>query len=102
MVESRSQDAPDETPRQGVPHVLRFLSPAPGLNGGHVTATWLRCRAHHMLDPLIIIIHHDLPELVKDLTTHFEGQIAVITGITINAEIGNYFSGSKVEVYGKS
>ena len=47
-------------------------------------------------------IDRDLPDLVNDLTTHFEGQIAVITGITINTEIGNYFSASKVEVHGKS
>lgn len=46
-------------------------------------------------------IDRDLPELVHDLRTHFEGQIAVITGITINTEIGNFFSASRVEVQGK-
>ena len=47
-------------------------------------------------------IDRDLPAMVQDLTTHFKGQIAVVTGITINTEIGNYFSTSKVEVHGKS
>jgi len=47
-------------------------------------------------------IDRDLQELVNEVTTQVEGQIAVITGITINTEIGNYFSASKVEVYGKS
>ena len=44
----------------------------------------------------------DLPAIVQDLTTHFKGQIALVNGITINTEIGNYFSASKVEVHGKS
>ena len=44
----------------------------------------------------------DLPNLVRDLTTHFEGQIALITGITINTVMGNYFSASTVNVQGKS
>jgi hypothetical protein len=47
-------------------------------------------------------IDRDLAGLVNELTTHFEGQIAVITGVTINTEIGNYFSASKVEVHAKS
>ena len=47
-------------------------------------------------------IDRDLPALLNDLRTQFNGQIAVITGITINTEIGNYFSASKVEVHGKS
>ena len=46
-------------------------------------------------------IDRDLPELVHEIRTHFEGQIAVITGITINTEIGNFFSASRVEVQGK-
>ena len=47
-------------------------------------------------------IDRDLSELVHDIRTHFEGQIAVITGITINTEIGNFFSASRVEVHAKS
>ena len=46
-------------------------------------------------------IDRDLTDLVRDLRTHFEGQIAVITGIAINTEIGNFFSASMVEVYEK-
>jgi hypothetical protein len=43
-------------------------------------------------------IDTDLLSIVQDLETQFDGQIAVITGITINAEHGNYFSPSKVLV----
>jgi hypothetical protein len=47
-------------------------------------------------------IDSDLLGIVQDLETHFNGQIAIITGITINTEQGNYFSASKVEVHGNS
>ena len=47
-------------------------------------------------------IDTDLLGIVQDLETQFNGQIAIITGITINTEQGNYFSASKVEVRGSS
>ena len=47
-------------------------------------------------------IDSDLFELVRDLETGFEGQIAVITGITINTEIWNFFEVSRFEVRGSS
>ncbi len=47
-------------------------------------------------------IDSDLLSIVQDLETHFGGQIAIITGITINTEQGNYFSASKVEIRGNS
>ena len=49
---------------------------------------------------LIQRIETDLFSIVKDLETQFAGQIAVISGITINTELGNYFSPSKVRVLG--
>jgi hypothetical protein len=45
-------------------------------------------------------IDTDLLGIVQDLEAQFDGQIAVITGITINTELGNYFSVSKVRVRG--
>jgi hypothetical protein len=51
---------------------------------------------------LMLLIDSDLLGIVQDLETHFNGQIAIITGITINTEQGNYFSASKVEVHGSS
>ena len=47
-------------------------------------------------------IDTDLLDIVQDLETRFNEQIAIITGITINTEQGNYFSASKVEVHGNS
>ena len=47
-------------------------------------------------------IDDDLISMVQDLEARFDGQIAVITGITINTEFGNYFSASRVEVRGKT
>ena len=49
---------------------------------------------------LMEIIDRDLLNIVQDLEPHFDGQIAIITGITINTEQGNYFSPSKFEVHG--
>ena len=46
-------------------------------------------------------IDDDLISMVQDIEAHFDGQIAVITGITINTEFGNYFSVSRFEVHGK-
>ena len=43
-------------------------------------------------------IDTDLLSILQDLETQFDGQIAIITGITINTEHGNYFSPSKVLV----
>ena len=43
-------------------------------------------------------IEQDLLTLVNEITAHFDGTIAVITGITINTEAGNFFSPSKTEV----
>jgi len=43
-------------------------------------------------------IDTDLLGIVQDLETQFDGQIAIITGITINTEHSNYFSVSKVRV----
>jgi len=45
-------------------------------------------------------IDNDLMSMVQDAEAHFDGQIAVITGITINTGQGNYFSASCVEVRG--
>ena len=47
-------------------------------------------------------IEGDLLAMVQDLETHFDGQIAVMTGITINTEQGNYFSPSYFRVHGQS
>jgi hypothetical protein len=47
-------------------------------------------------------IDADLMSIVQDLETRFDGQIAVITGVTINTEQGNYFSASRVEVRGSA
>ncbi len=46
-------------------------------------------------------IDDDLISMVQDIEAHFDGRIAVITGITINTEFGNYFSVSRFEVRGK-
>ncbi len=51
---------------------------------------------------LMQIIDRDLLRIVEDIEPHFDGQIAIITGITINTEHGNYFSTSRVEVRGNS
>lgn len=49
---------------------------------------------------LMQIVDNDLLSIVQGLETHFSGQVAIITGITINTEQGNYFSASSVEVRG--
>jgi hypothetical protein len=46
-------------------------------------------------------IDSDLLAMVQDLEAHFEGRIALITGITINTERGNYFSTSHFKVHGR-
>ena len=43
-------------------------------------------------------IDKDIQIIVQDLISRFNGQIALITGITINTEMGNFFSPSLVEV----
>lgn len=40
----------------------------------------------------------DLMTIVKDLQRSFDGTTAVITGITINTDIGNFFSPHRVQV----
>ncbi len=45
-------------------------------------------------------IDTDLLRIVGDLEAGFDGQIAVITGITINTELGNFFEVSRFEVRG--
>ena len=45
-------------------------------------------------------IDTDLLHIVGDLEAGFDGQIAVITGITINTELGNFFEVSRFEVRG--
>ncbi len=40
----------------------------------------------------------DIQTIVNGLATRFNGQIAVITGITINTDMGNFFSPSLVDV----
>ena len=47
-------------------------------------------------------IDRDLMTMLQDLEALFDGQIAVITGITINTELGNYFSVSTFDVQGQS
>lgn len=44
-------------------------------------------------------IDADMLEMVTELARSFEGQIALITGITINTEVTNYFSPVRVDVY---
>lgn len=44
-------------------------------------------------------IDEDMQTMVKDLKGNFDGQIALITGITINTAVGNYFSPATVVVY---
>jgi len=43
-------------------------------------------------------IDDDFSTIVTDLANGFDGQIAVITGVTINTEIGNYFNLSRFAV----
>jgi len=45
-------------------------------------------------------VDDDLTAMVKDLKDHFDGKIALVTGITINTESANYFSPSIVEIFG--
>ncbi len=45
-------------------------------------------------------IDSDLLHIIEDLKTEFDGQIAVITGITVNTEQGNFFEASRFEVRG--
>ena len=45
-------------------------------------------------------IDNDLLRMVGDLEAGFEGQIAVITGITINTDMGNFFEVFRFEVRG--
>jgi hypothetical protein len=45
-------------------------------------------------------IDNDLTSIVDGAQTQFAGQIALITGITINTVEGNYFSPSQFEVFG--
>jgi len=45
-------------------------------------------------------VDSDLLAMIQDLESHFGGQIALITGITINTELGNYFSVSYFKVHG--
>ena len=41
----------------------------------------------------------DLGTIIKDLSPHFEGQIACITGVTINTAKGNFFCPSTQVIY---
>ena len=45
-------------------------------------------------------IDSDLFAIIEDLEKGFDGQIAVITGITINTAMGNFFEVSRFEVRG--
>ena len=45
-------------------------------------------------------IDNDLFAIIGDLEIGFDGQIAVITGITVNTEQGNFFEASRFEVRG--
>jgi len=47
---------------------------------------------------LLKIIDDDLFSMVTELSNNFDGQIATITGVTINTEVGNFFSLSRFEV----
>jgi len=47
---------------------------------------------------LMKIIDDDLFSIVTDLAKTFDGQIAVITGVTVNTVEGNFFSLSRFEV----
>ena len=47
-------------------------------------------------------IDSDLMAMIQDLEGFFDGQIAVITGITINTQLGNYFSASTFDLRGQS
>ena len=47
-------------------------------------------------------IDADLEKIVADLKSGFTGQIALITGITINTVQCNFFSPTRVEVFGRS
>lgn len=44
-------------------------------------------------------IDSDMLSIVQDLESRFKGQIALITGITINTEAGNFFSASYFKVH---
>jgi len=46
-------------------------------------------------------INDDVLTIVHDLISRFNGQIALITGITINTEWGNFFCPSLVKILGK-
>ena len=43
-------------------------------------------------------INDDVLTIVQDLNSRFNGQIALITGMTINTELGNFFSPSLVKI----
>jgi len=43
-------------------------------------------------------INTDLLKIVADLESQFSGQIALITGITVNTEVGNFFNPSLAKV----
>ncbi len=43
-------------------------------------------------------IDADLLTMITDLITRFDGQVAMITGITINTDLGNFFSPSTVKI----
>jgi len=43
-------------------------------------------------------IDTDLLTMITDLITRFDGQVAMVTGITINTALGNFFSPSTVKV----
>ena len=45
-------------------------------------------------------IDTDLSAIIDGLESGFDGQIAVITGITINTHLGNFFAASRFEVRG--
>lgn len=47
-------------------------------------------------------IDRDLSAIIQDLEGGFDGQIAVITGITINTALGNFFEASRFEVRGSN
>ncbi|MBF0279781.1 MAG: hypothetical protein HQM13_18430 [SAR324 cluster bacterium] len=46
-------------------------------------------------------INEDVLTVVNNLSPRFQGQIALLTGITINTELGNFFSPSLVEIMGE-
>ncbi len=51
---------------------------------------------------LMVQVDRDLKSILQNFKNFFNGKIAVITGITINTELGNYFSVSTFDVLEKA